>query len=117
MSFPWSGAAAVVRGWSSRIQVMPHSTWANLHLEANSNGTSEVRIVGRLRPRAQAGEAHAMEAAIGVNATSTSALHEDLPAGVQFLGGGTTSPRQGWAAGSDILPGMTRADLARRSSS
>ncbi len=107
MSFPWSAAVKVVRGWSARIKVMPHSTWANLHLEANANGASEARIVGVCAPGAQAGEAHAMEAAIGVNASSTQLFTKSYLAGVQFLGGGTTSKRQGWAAGSDILPTMT----------
>ncbi len=107
LSFPWANAAAVVRGWSSRIQVMAHSTWANLHLEANSNGTSEARIVGVCAPGSETAEAHAMEAAIGVDATSTSLFTKTYLAGIQFLGGGTTSPRQGWAGGSDILPAMS----------
>lgn len=107
MSFPWSSAAVVVRGWSRRIKQMPHSTWANLHVEANSDGSAEVRIVGVCAPGAQAGEAQAMESEIGVDATSTSLFEKTYLAAVQFLGGGTTSPRQGWAAGSDILPTMT----------
>ncbi len=107
LTFPWASAAAVVRGWSRRVKVMPHSTWANLHLEANADGTAGVRIVGVCAPGAQTAEAHAMEAEIGVDASSSSLFTKTYLAGVQFLGGGTTSPRQGWAAGSDILPAMT----------
>lgn len=107
LSFPWSSAAAVIRGWSNRVKVMPGSTWANLHLEAGSDRSTRVRIVGVCAPGAQTAEAHAMEAAIGVDATSTSLFSKTYLAGVQFLGGGTTSPRQGWAAGSDVLPTMT----------
>jgi FAD/FMN-containing dehydrogenase len=109
LSFPWSNAAAVVRGWSRRIKLMTHSTWANLHLEANSDGTAEVRIVGVCAPGHETAEAHAMETEIGVDASSTSLFTKTYLDGVQFLGGGTTSPRQGWAAGSDILPAMTVA--------
>jgi len=109
LSFPWGNAAAVVRGWSRRIKMMAHSTWANLHLEANSDGTAEVRIVGVCAPGSEAAEAHAMEAEIGVDASSTSLFTKTYLAAVQFLGGGTTSPRQGWAAGSDILPAITVA--------
>jgi FAD/FMN-containing dehydrogenase len=109
LSFPWPSAAAVVRGWARRIKLMTHSTWANLHLEANSDGTAEVRIVGVCAPGHETAEAHAMEAEIGVGASSTSLFTRTYLAGVQFLGGGTTSPRQGWAAGSDILPTMTVA--------
>jgi FAD/FMN-containing dehydrogenase len=109
LSFPWANAAAVVRGWSRRIKLMTHSTWANLHLEANSDGTAEVRIVGVCAPGHETAEAHAMESEIGVDASSTSLFTKTYLDGVQFLGGGTTSPRQGWAAGSDILPSMTVA--------
>lgn len=109
LSFPWANAAAVVRGWSSRIKVMPSSTWANLHLEASSDGSTEARIVGVCAPGAETAQAHAMEAAIGVDATSTSLFTKTYLEGVRFLGGGTTSPRQGWAAGSDVLPTMTVA--------
>lgn len=107
LSFPWSSAAAVIRGWSNRVRVMPASTWANLHLEAGSDHSTQVRIVGVCAPGAQTAEAHAMEAAVGVGASSTSLFTKTYLEGVQFLGGGTTSPRQGWAAGSDVLPTMT----------
>jgi len=107
LTFPWASAAAVVRGWSRRVKVMPHTTWANLHLEASDDGTAAVRIVGVCAPGAQTAEAHAMEAEVGVDASSSSLFTKTYLAGVQFLGGGTTSPRQGWAAGSDILPAMT----------
>lgn len=107
LSFPWSSAAAVVRGWSSRIKVMAGSTWANLHLEAGADGSTQARVVGVCAPGHETAEAHAMEAAIGVDASTTSLFTKTYLAGVQFLGGGTTSPRQGWAAGSDVLPTMT----------
>jgi len=107
LSFPWSSAAAVVRGWSSRIKVMPADAWANLHLEAGSDGSTQARIVGVCAAGAETAEAQAMEAAIGVGASSSSLLTKTYLDGVQFLGGGTTSPRQGWAAGSDVLPSMT----------
>lgn len=107
LSFPWSQAAAVVRGWASRIDVMPAATWANLHLEAGADGSTEARIVGVCVAGEETAEAQAMEAAVGVDAASTSLFTKSYLDGVSFLGGGTTSPRQGWAAGSDILPTMT----------
>jgi FAD/FMN-containing dehydrogenase len=107
LTFPWSSAAAVVRGWGRRIKVMTHSTWANLHLDASTDGTAEVRIVGVCAPGHETAEAQAMEAAVGVNATSTSLFTKTYLDSIQYLGGGTTSPRQGWAAGSDVLPKMT----------
>lgn len=107
LSFPWSGAAAVVRGWSSRITAMPLSTWANLHLEAGSDGSTQARVVGVCAAGAETAEAQALEAAVGVDASSTSLFTKTYLDGVQFLGGGTSSSRQGWAAGSDVLPTMT----------
>jgi FAD/FMN-containing dehydrogenase len=107
LTFPWSSAAAVIRGWSSRVTVMPHTTWANLHVEASSSGSTEIRVVGVCLPGHQASEAAAMESAVGVKATESSLFTKSYLDGVQFLGGGTTSPRQGWAAGSDVLPRMT----------
>jgi hypothetical protein len=107
LTFPWARSPAVVRGWASRMTVAPHPTWANLHLEANANGTTEARVVGVCLPGHEAAEAAAMEAAIGVDASSSQLFTKSFLDAIQFLGGGTTSPRQGWAAGSDILPRMT----------
>ena len=107
LTFPWASAADVIRGWSSRIKTMPASSWANLHLEAGSDGSSQARIVGVCAAGSETAEAHAMEAAIGVDASDSSLFTHSYLAGVRFLGGGTTSPRQGWAAGSDVLPSMT----------
>lgn len=107
MTFPWAHAAAVVRGWSSRVQVMPHTTWANLHLEASTDRTADARVVGVCPPGQEQAQADAMQAAVGYDATSTSLFTKSFLDGIQFLGGGTTSQRQGWAAGSDVLTSMT----------
>ena len=109
LSFPWSSASAVVRGWARRVREMRRSSWANLHLEAGSDGSASVRVVGTCRAGDADSEAAAMEAAVGVDATSVSTFDKSFLEGVQFLGGGTTSPRQAFVAGSDVVPVMTRA--------
>ena len=91
---------------------MRRSTWANLHLEGNANGSTDIRIVGVCSAGRQDAEAAAMEAAAGVQATSVSTFTRSYMAGVQFLGGGTTSAREVFAAGSEVLPRMT-ANLSR----
>lgn len=112
LTFPWAKAPAVIRGWSRRIKKARRSTWANLHLEGDANGSTDVRIVGVCQAGRQNAEAAAMEAAIGVQASSVQAFQRSYMEGVQFLGGGTTSPREVFAAGSEVLPRMT-ADLSR----
>lgn len=112
LTFPWAKAPAVIRGWSRRIKKMRPSTWANLHLEGNANGSKDIRIVGVCTAGRQDAEAAAMQAAVGVRASSTSTFQRSYMGGVRFLGGGSTSPRQVFAAGSEILPRMT-GDLSR----
>jgi FAD/FMN-containing dehydrogenase len=112
VSFPWPHAAAVLRGWSKRAHQMKRSAWANLHLEASSDGSTAVRVVGTCRAGDEDSEAAALEAAVGVTPTSVSTFQETYLGGIEFLGGGTTSSRQSFAAGSDVLRRMT-PDLAR----
>ncbi len=107
LDFSWSHAAAVLRGWAARIGPMPHSAWANVHLDASSDGSTDVRIVGVCRDGDQDTEAAAMEAAIGYDATDSSLFTKSFLDGIQFLGGGTSSPRQGFAAGSDVVASMS----------
>jgi FAD/FMN-containing dehydrogenase len=112
LSFPWGKAAKVVRGWSHRISQMQRSAWANLHLDASSDGSKDVRIVGTCHAGDEDSEANAMENAIGVAATSVSTFEKSYMQGIEFLGGGTTSSRQTFAAGSDVIPKMSK-DLAQ----
>jgi FAD/FMN-containing dehydrogenase len=108
MSFPWGRAPRVLRGWARRVEAMPRSVWANLHLEALADGSTRVRVVGVCRAGDEDEQAAAMERAIGVDASSVSTFRRSYLEGVQFLGGGTTSPRTGFAAGSDVLGGLPR---------
>ncbi|MGH3420122.1 MAG: BBE domain-containing protein, partial [Streptosporangiaceae bacterium] len=106
LGFAWADAVSVLRGWASRMHSAPGSVWANLHLEASGGGSPQVRIVGVCRAGQEDREAAAMEASVGSAPTSTSTFTTTFLGGVQYLGGGTTSPRQGWAAGSDVITGM-----------
>ncbi|HSS68228.1 MAG TPA: FAD-binding oxidoreductase [Nocardioidaceae bacterium] len=112
MTFPWGQAAKVVRGWSKRIHQMPRTAWANLHLDASSDGSTDIRVVGTCRAGDEHSEATAMENAVGVAPTSVSTFQKTYMQGIEFLGGGTTSSRQTFAAGSDIIAKMS-PDLAQ----
>ena len=112
MTFPWSHAAKVVKGWSHRINQMPRSAWANLHLDGSSDGSTDIRVVGTCQAGDETSEAHAMQNAVGVAPTSVSTFQKTYMQGIEFLGGGTTSSRQTFAAGSDVIGSMS-SDLAQ----
>jgi FAD/FMN-containing dehydrogenase len=106
LTFPWDEAAVVIRGWARRVRKMKRSSWANLHLEGNSNGSKDIRVVGVCRAGREDAEAAAMQAAAGVQAVSISTFQRSYLGGVEFLGGGTTSAREVFAAGSEVLAHM-----------
>ncbi len=108
VTFPWSAASRVLRGWGRRIKQMPRSSWMNLHLEAGSDGSTRVRVVGVCRAGDEDAEAAAVQQAAGVDGTSVSTFQKAFLDGISFLGGGTTSARQAFAAGSDVVADMTQ---------
>jgi FAD/FMN-containing dehydrogenase len=112
LTFPWSHAAKVVRGWSHRVHQMPRTAWANLHLDGSSDGSTEIRVVGTCQAGDEDTEATAMENAVGVAPTSVSTFQKTYMEGIEFLGGGTTSSRRTFAAGSDVIATMS-ADLSQ----
>ena len=114
LTFSWRDAPKVVRGWAERVQRMQRSVWANLHLDGGADGSTSVRIVGTCGAGDEDRQAAAMEAAVGTRATTVSTFQRSFMAGVEFLGGGRTSVRTGFAAGSDVLAALPRrlsADL------
>jgi FAD/FMN-containing dehydrogenase len=109
LGFPWSTASAVIRGWAARVRTMDRTAWANLHLDASSRGTATVEVFGTCSAGEEESEATAMESAVGANATDVSTFSKSFIDAVSYLGGGTTSARQAWAAGSDVLAAMPPA--------
>jgi FAD/FMN-containing dehydrogenase len=109
LDFPWSSAAAVIRGWAGRVRTMDRTAWANLHLNAGSQGTATVEVFGTCSAGDEGAQATAMEAAVGVSATDVSTFTKPYLDAVAYLGGGTTSARQAWAAGSDVVTAMPAA--------
>ena len=109
VSFPVSAAARVLHAWSRRVRTMPRSAWMNLHLEANADGSTSVRVVGVCRAGDETAEALAIEREVGLDPTDESIFQRSFMDGIAFLGGGTTSPRQAFAAGSDVITAMTPA--------
>jgi FAD/FMN-containing dehydrogenase len=105
LGWPESRAAAVVRGWQRFAREAPNTYWANLHLDARSDGTIAVRAVGVSRTGSATAAAALLESMVGSRATSRSFAVRSHLGAVRYLGGGSTSPRTGFTSGSDVLRG------------
>jgi FAD/FMN-containing dehydrogenase len=107
LTWPEAKAADVVRGWQKFAVAAPITSWGNLHIDANSNGTLSVHVLGISTTGNGAAAAAELESYVGSKATTrTFAVRTHMEA-VKYLGGGTTSARQGFLAGSDVLKPMT----------
>ena len=105
LRWPLSRGLAVVRGWQRFAAEAPNSYWANVHLDAHSDGTVAVRAVGVSRTGSATAAAGLLESMAGYRASSRSFATRSHLDAVKYLGGGTTSPRTGFTAGSDVLRG------------
>ncbi|TDW84045.1 FAD/FMN-containing dehydrogenase [Kribbella pratensis] len=105
LAWPESQAAAVVRGWQKFAQSAPTTAWGNLHIDAKSNGTLSIRVLGVSTTGDATAAAAQLESFVGVKASDRTLSVKSHLEAVRYLGGGTTSPRQGFLAGSDVLKG------------
>ncbi|MET7280227.1 FAD-binding oxidoreductase [Kribbella sp. NPDC005582] len=103
LTWPEAKAAAVVAGWQKFVQHAPSTAWGNLHLDAKSNGTVSVHVLGISTTGNAAAAAAQLESFVGSKATTRSITVKTHLEAVKYLGGGTTSPRTGFLAGSDVL--------------
>lgn len=107
LTWPESRAADVVRGWQKFAVAAPITAWANLRIVAQSNGTLGVTVLGVSTTGNGAAAAAQLESYVKVKATTRSFAVRTHMEAVKYLGGGTTSARQGFLAGSDVLKPMT----------
>ncbi|MFF0345661.1 FAD-binding protein [Kribbella sp. NPDC004875] len=105
LTWPESQAAAVVRGWQKFAQSAPTTSWGNLHIDAKSNGTLSVHVLGISTTGNANAAAAQLESFVGAKASNRSISVKSHMEAVKYLGGGSTSPRQGFQAGSDVLKG------------
>ncbi|WP_405059867.1 FAD-binding oxidoreductase [Kribbella sp. NBC_01505] len=103
LTWPEAKAAAVVAGWQKFIQKAPNTAWGNLHLDAKSNGTVSVHVLGISTTGNATAAAAQLESFVGSKAATRSITVKTHLEAVKYLGGGTTSPRTGFLAGSDVL--------------
>ncbi|MEX1909487.1 FAD-dependent oxidoreductase [Janibacter sp. Y6] len=107
LTFPTSAAVRVLTGWSRWQAAAPRSVWGSAHVEAMGSKGVRVRVVGVCAAGQEAAQAEALVRAVGVSPTSRSTRSTDYLDGVRLLGGGTTSARESFYAGSDVLRVMT----------
>jgi len=105
LTWPESKAVAVVRGWQRFAQTAPVTSWGNLHIDARSNGTLSVHVLGISTTGNPTAAAAQLESFVGSRASVRSITVKTHLEAVRYLGGGTTSPRTGFLAGSDVLKG------------
>ncbi|GAA1593189.1 FAD-binding oxidoreductase [Kribbella hippodromi] len=105
LTWPESQAAAVVRGWQKFAQSAPTTSWGNLHIDAKSNGTLSIHVLGVSTTGNASAAAAQLESFVGAKASARTITVKSHMEAVKYLGGGTTSPRTGFLAGSDVLKG------------
>jgi FAD/FMN-containing dehydrogenase len=105
LTWPEAKAAAVVRGWQRFAQTAPITSWGNLLIDARSNGTLSIHVLGVSTTGNAAAAAAQLESFVGSKASVRSITVKTHMEAVRYLGGGTTSPRTGFLAGSDVLRG------------
>jgi len=103
--WPEAKAAAVVQGWQKFAHDAPTTSWGNLHIVAESNGTLSIHVLGISTTGSAAAAAAQLESFVGSKASSRSITVKTHLEAVKYLGGGTTSPRTPFLAGSDVLRG------------
>ncbi|MDF8266218.1 FAD-binding oxidoreductase [Luteipulveratus flavus] len=103
LTFPSSAGTKVLTGWARWSLSAYYSRWANVHVDALGNGSISVRITGVTNAGDERAAASSLISSIGVTPSAASYRQLGYLDAVKYLGGGTTSARQGFAAGSDIL--------------
>ncbi|WBQ08033.1 FAD-binding oxidoreductase [Kribbella sp. CA-293567] len=107
LTWPEAKAADVVRGWQKFAVAAPIASWGNLHIDAKSNGTLSIHVLGISTTGNGAAAAAELESYVGSKAATRSFAVRSHMEAVNYLGGGATSPRQGFLAGSDVLKPMS----------
>lgn len=106
MRFPAWSAGTVLKRWGDWMADQPRDTWANAHVDTAGSSLS-VRVFGVCPAGLEATRAASLRRAVGVSAISTSTTTRSHMDGIRYLGGGSSTPRTKFVAGSDILSAVT----------
>ena len=105
-TFPVGSATDVLEGWASWLNGASQDCWANVHLNL-SNRLLQPSIVGVCTAGGELRALSSLEGHIATRATSTYHFQRTYLQTVQYFGGGTTSARTPFTAGTDLVQTMT----------
>lgn len=111
LDLPAQDPEKVLQGWAAWVQDAPRSQWANLHVSRTLRGLS-LQAVGITGADEQDAAAAALAKACGVTPTRSRVTERSHLATVEYLGGGTTSPRTAFTAGSDVIEKLDATSAA-----
>ncbi|MFE5775936.1 FAD-binding protein [Brachybacterium sp. NPDC056505] len=103
LAFPASAATRVITGWASWLKSSGGSRWASVKISTDGHGTMKVNVIGVADADDARDAVNSLAKATGTrpdSATYKSRSHMDL---VDYLGGGSSSDREVFAAGTDVL--------------
>lgn len=106
LSFSGSRAVRVVKRWGTWIAEQPRDTWANATVNS-SGGTLSARVFGVCPAGKEDARAASLRKIMGITPTASSTTTRPYLDGVAYLGGGSTTDRTRFVAGSDILQTVT----------
>jgi FAD/FMN-containing dehydrogenase len=112
LSWPQSAGAAVLSGWQRRLARAPRSASATVHVDATPDG-ADVRITVVSLTGDAHDEAQALARSIGHDPSGASFRSTSHLEGVHVLAGSSTG-RQSFTAGSDVLAARLGPAVARR---
>lgn len=106
LTYPASTAATVLRRWAAWLAEQAGDVWANAHVDT-VGASITVRLFGVCPAGLEVSRAASLRRAVGVTPTRTSTTSRSFMDAVRYLGGGSTTPRTRFVAGSDILATIT----------
>lgn len=109
LTYPASAGVRVLTGWANWMHSTYYSRWSNVHLSSTGSGSLTISIIGVTSAGDERTASGLLQSAIGVTASSASYAERSYLETTQYFGGGTTSPRQPFTAGSDVVGAMTTA--------
>lgn len=111
LDLPAKNPEKVLQGWAAWVQAAPRTQWANLHVSRTLSGLG-LRAVGITGAGEQHAAAAALAKACGVTPTHSTFNERSNLATVEYLGGGKTSQRTAFTAGSDVIEKLDATSAA-----